>query len=112
MVSVAIALLVVAAGVGLAMKFKIAALIAASFLLAVLTGAVWNYQSWPWGEGLARVLGLVGLLQVSYLLGLGLAHLTRRLRRRPVGDGRGRGAHGANAEGSHRGVVRTFRPSA
>ena len=102
MVSVAIALVVVAAGVGLAMTFKVPALVAASFLFAIVAGLVWNHQAWPWGEGLLKVVGVVGLLQVSYLLGLGLALLARRRRRRRVGDG-GHSARGGDAGGSGRG---------
>ena len=87
MMSVAMAL-VVLAGLGLALLFKVPALIAASFLLAIIAGVVWSQQGWPFLGGLLRVVGLICLLQVSYLLGLGLAVITRQVRRRWTTDRR------------------------
>jgi hypothetical protein len=68
--------------------FKVPALIAASFLLAVIAVVVWSHQDWPFLYGLLRVGGLICLLQVSYLLGLGLAVITRQVRRRWITDRR------------------------
>ncbi len=87
MMSVAMAL-VALAGLGLALLFKVPALIAASFLLAIIAAVVWSQQDWPFLEGLLKVAGLICLLQLSYLLGLGLALVTRQLRRRWITDRR------------------------
>jgi hypothetical protein len=85
MMSVAMAL-VALAGLSFALFFKVPALAAATFLVAVTAAVVWVQQSWPLMEGLAKVLGLILVLQASYLLGLRLEFVTRPLRRRWIED--------------------------
>ncbi len=83
--------LVALAGFGLALLFKVPALVAASFLLAAVAAVIWSLEEWPLLEGVLKVGGLIGLLQVSYVAGLALAHVGRQLRRRWAAE-RGRKA--------------------
>ncbi len=90
MMSAAVAF-VALTGLGLALLFKVPALVAASFLLAAVAAVIWSLEEWSLLEGALKVGGLIGLLQVSYVAGLGLAHLCRQLRRRWAAE-RGRKA--------------------
>lgn len=87
MMPVAIAL-VVLVGLGLALFFRIPALVAASFLVAILAVVAWIHQSWSFAQGALTIVGLLCLLQVSYVLGLGLVLLARQLWRRWIGHRR------------------------
>jgi hypothetical protein len=68
------------AGMAMALFFRAPALIALSLLAAGAAGVVWIVAGWSLLDGLLRVGGLLATIQVSYLMGLGMAALLAWMR--------------------------------